>query len=259
MAAPAVQELQQLIAELGQSVNPQKQLIDESILANTTAGAAQEAGLGAQKDTQFKNIEQGAQNKGMFFSGFSPDEQAKYTAGTYLPALAQLQSTIAATRSNLLGKKADLDTDIYQKAFSTRENQKSQLNAYNTEQENRAFQAEQARIQREAAAAEAEKNRRHESSLAAASRSAAAAKEAVPTLSKNKAGGWEVSDSGMDLAGYARATGKDLITLLLQGDSKDRQAANWYLEKINKYGSARAPEFFAQLQKDRPTAFYRGG
>lgn len=257
MAAPVVQDLQALIAELGQSITPQKALIDQSIEANTNAGAAQEQGLGAQRDTAFKQIDQGAQNKGMYFSGASPDEQYKYTAGTYLPALANLQATIASTRAGLLGKKADLDTDVYQKAFSTRENQTNQLNAYNNEQEARAFQAEQARIAREAAAAEAEKDRRAAASTAAANR--AASNPAVPTLSKNKAGGWEVSDSGMDLAGYARATGKDLITLLLQGDAKDRQAANWYLEKINKYGADRAPEFFAQLQKDRPTAFYRGG
>lgn len=257
MAAPAVQDLQALIAELGQSVNPQKALIDQSIEQNTNAGAAQEQGLAAQKDTAFRTIDQGAQNKGMYFSGFSPDEQAKYTAGTYLPALAQLQATIASTRAGLLGKKADLDTDVYNKAFSTRENQKNQLNAYNNEQEARAFQAEQARIQREAAAAEAEKDRQFQARQAAATRSAAAA--ATPTISKNKAGGWDVSDSSMDLAGYARATGKDLITLLLQGDAKDRQAANWYLEKINKYGTKDAAKYFAELQRDRPTAFYRGG
>lgn len=257
MAAPVVQNLQDLIAELGKSVDPQKALIDQSIVANTNAGAAQEQGLAANKDTSFKQIDQNAQNKGMYFSGFSPDEQAKYTAGTYLPALANLQATIAGTRASLLGKKADLDTDIYQKAFSTRENQTNQKNAYEQEQERRVWEAEQARIQRDAAAAEAEKDRRAAASNAAASRSAS--NPALPTLAKNKVGGWEVSDPNMDLAGYARASGKDLITLLLQGDAKDQQAANWYLEKINKYGADRAPEFFAQLQKDRPTAFYRGG
>lgn len=257
MAAPVVQNLQDLIAELGASVNPQKALIDQSIEANTNAGAAQEAGLGAQRDTAFKQIDQGAQNRGMYFSGQAPDEQYKYTASTYLPALANLQATIASTRASLMGKKADLDTDVFNRAFSTRENQQNQLNAFNTEAQRREWEAEQARINREFQAAEAEKERRSAASIAASNR--AAANPAAPTLSKNKAGGWEVSDPNMDLAGYARATGKDLITLLLQGDSKDRQAANWYLEKINKYGADRAPEFFSQLQKDRPTAFYRGG
>lgn len=78
------------------------------------------------------------------------------------------------------------------------------------------------------------------------------------TLTKNSRGGWEVG-GGLDLAGYARATGADLITLLLQGDAEDRQAAKWYLEKINKYGTRDADKYFQELQQDRPTAFYRGG
>lgn len=255
---PPVRELQSLIAEQQQAIAPQKALIDQSIEQNAASGAAQEAGLAATQKKAFGNIEQAAQNKGMFFSGFSPDQQAEYTSSTYLPALAQLQATIAATRTNLLGKKADLDTDIYKSAFATRESDVAAKRTFDSEQERRAWEAEQARIQREAAAAEAERNRQHESRLASASRAASQAASAGPSLTKNKNGGWEVSD-GLDLAGYARATGKDLITLLQQGDAKDRQAAKWYVDKINKYGTKDAAKYFEELKRDRPTAFYRGG
>lgn len=94
--------------------------------------------------------------------------------------------------------------------------------------------------------------------LALARQKASSSGSGVPTLSKNKRGGWNVS-GGYDLAGYSRATGADLITLLLQGDEQDRQAANWYLEKLNKYGTKDADKYFQELQRDRPTAFYRGG
>lgn len=257
MAAPVVRDLQSLISEIGQSIQPQNQLLDQSIVANDNAGVAQEAGLGAKQTQAFKGIEQGAQNKGMFFSGFSPDQQAQYTSTTYLPALAELQRTIAGARAGLLGKKADLQTDVYNKAFQTRENDVSAKNTYDAEQERRAWEAEQARVAAERAAIEAEKDRQA-SARAASVRASSNTKAAAPTLTKNKNGGWDVS-GGYDLAGYARATGADLITLLSQGDAQDRQAAKWYQEKISKYGNADADKYFAELQRDRPTAFYRGG
>lgn len=88
----------------------------------------------------------------------------------------------------------------------------------------------------------------------------------LPTATKKKGGGYVVSGD-YDLAGYAKATGKDLITLLSQGDEKDKQAARWYSDKIRKYASTdnsdlnaqRASQFFYELQQDRPTAFYKGG
>ena len=104
---PEVRDLNALVTTLGEGVKGQKQLIDNDIVANEQSGVAQIQGLEARKDKEFKNIEQRASNKGMFFSGFSPDAQAGYTADTYLPALAQLQSVIAGTRSQLMGKKAD--------------------------------------------------------------------------------------------------------------------------------------------------------
>jgi hypothetical protein len=166
---PKVRELNSLVTEIGSSVKPQMDLINNDIAANDAAGAAQIAGLGARKDTAFKQIEQTAQDKGQFFSGFSPNEQATYTAGTYLPALAQLQQTIAQTRSGLLGKKADINKGVFNQAFQTREGDVNKQFQYQTAQEERAFQADQANIARQFEAGENAKAR-------AAQRSAAAAK-----------------------------------------------------------------------------------
>jgi hypothetical protein len=148
---PAVRDLQSLIKTQTDALAPQQALIDQSITANDNAGGAQEAGLAAKKDTAFQDITQGAQDKGMFFSGFSPNEQAKYTAGTYLPALAQLQATIAGTRASLLGKKADLNKGAFDVANQQYENDRKVLADWN-----------QMTAQQQFAASEAEKSRAFE-------------------------------------------------------------------------------------------------
>lgn len=172
--APQVRDLQALIAEQTASLKPQYDLIENDIVGNATAGAAQEAGLGARKDKAFKQIGQSSQDKGMFFSGFTPNEEAEYTAGTYLPALAQLQATIASTRSNLLGKKAELGKSAFDTATNIREQDISTKNSWDAAERQRAFQAEQDRISREATAAENEKNRRADAANSARGAAASA-------------------------------------------------------------------------------------
>lgn len=172
---PSVRSLKSLIAEQTKAITPQQQLIDQSIQQNDASGAAQIAGLGAQKDTAFSNIEQGAQNKGMYFSGFSPDEQAKYTAGTYLPALAQLQGTIAQTRNSLLGKKADLNTDVFKTASNIREADLQALRDWNKMTAEQKFNASEAEKQRAFEAQQKEADRRAAAAEGAAGRAAAAA------------------------------------------------------------------------------------
>lgn len=141
---PQVRDLQQLIAEQNASLQPQYDLIDKDIQANDNAGTAQIAGLEAKKTTAFKDISQGANNRGMFFSGFRPNEEATYTAGTYLPALAQLQSTIASARNSLLGKKADLGKGAFDTAFNTRERDVQTLAEWNQMTRQQQFQASEA-------------------------------------------------------------------------------------------------------------------
>jgi len=170
---PKVRELNSLVTEIGSSVKPQMDLINNDIAANDAAGAAQIAGLGARKDTAFKQIEQTAQDKGQFFSGFSPNEQATYTAGTYLPALAQLQQTIAQTRSGLLGKKADINKGVFDKAFATRQGDIGSMNDWNKMNQQQQFQARQDILQRDFQAKESARDRAASAANAAASRSGA--------------------------------------------------------------------------------------
>jgi len=156
---PQVRDLQSLIQQYSGSFDPQRQLIDQDLAGLDASGAAQQAGLAATQKKAFGQIEQQASDKGVFFSGFSPDAQAEYTAGTYLPELAKLQATIASGRSSLLGKRADLDSTARTSAISAQEGDRNALLTWQQQQEQRAFEAEQARLARDAQAAENSKNR----------------------------------------------------------------------------------------------------
>lgn len=166
---PQVRDLQALIAEQTAALQPQFQLLDQDIQTNAQAGAAQEQGLEAKKTKAFKNIGQAAQDRGMFFSGFAPNEEAEYTAGTYLPALAQLQATIAQTRSQLLGKKAELGKSAFDTAFQTREGDIGAKRTWDAQETQRRWEEQQAALDRDFKAKESAKDRA--AAAAAASRS----------------------------------------------------------------------------------------
>lgn len=178
---PTVRDLQTAIAQEQAALKPQQDIIDLQIASNDTSGLAQEAGLAAQQKTAFGQIEQGAQNKGMLFSGFTPDEQAKYTANTYLPALAQLQSTIAGTRAQLMGKKADLNKSAYDKASALVENDRAVLADWNKMTVQQQFQASEADKQRVYEATQREKDRQ-----AAAANTRAQINASQPTAAERK-------------------------------------------------------------------------
>lgn len=142
---------------------------------NAQAGAAQEAGLAATAQNSYGQIEQAAQDNGMFFSGFSADEQAKYNANTYLPALAGLQAQIAQTRSSLMGKKADLESSIFNKAVDMRENDRAVANDWKKMTAQQQFQAKQSQLDRDFQASQNALSRAEQ----AADRAAAAAQAAA--------------------------------------------------------------------------------
>lgn len=195
--APSVRDLQAAIAQENAALKPQQEILDTQMTANEQSGQAQQAGLAAQQKTTFGQIEQGAQNKGMFFSGFTPDEQAKYTANTYLPALANLQAAIANTRTSLLGKKADLSKAAYDKASALVENDKNLLADWNKMTAQQQFQASEAEKQRAFEAAQREKERSFTAGQNAMNRSAASVKEAGP------------SNQELFSSALARAAGED--------------------------------------------------
>lgn len=222
-AAPQVQDLNTLINQYTTALAPQKAVLDSQITANDTSGQQQTAGLGAAKDAAFSDITQGANDRGGYFSGFAPDQQAKYTAATYLPALAELQSTIAGTRSSLLGKEADLQTSANTSALGQQTTEQQALQKYNedqaaaaataaAQQKQNEFTANQAALDRAASAAAANTKA---NTITPAQQQAADFQAANSYLS-GKIGGdnkvspavWAAAEKGWVDAGYSSASFK---------------------------------------------------
>lgn len=152
-SAPAVQNLQDIVSQYTAAQAPQSQAIDNQITANDNSGATATQGINAAENTAFQGIDQKANDSGMYFSGFRPDQQAAYVGSTYLPALANLQKSIADTRNTLLGQKAALQTSANTDALTTEQDQQKSLDAWNTQQESEAAAQ---RLQQEAEAANAQ-------------------------------------------------------------------------------------------------------
>ena len=82
--------LAQEYANLGSIYDPQTALIQQQISQLPTQYEAQKSALEQAKINAFRDIGQTAQARGTFFSGFRPQEMARYTGERYLPALANL-------------------------------------------------------------------------------------------------------------------------------------------------------------------------
>lgn len=223
MAAPTVRDLNSLVNEIGAAYKPQQALLDTDISNAEKFNTQAVAGVDAAKTGAFGQIEQGAQNKGMFFSGFSPDAQAQYTAGTYLPKLAELQQTLAQTRSSLLGKKADINTDISNKAFTTREGDVNALRAWQQAEADRAFQIEQARLEREFQA------QQNAAQIAAQQRAAAASR------SYSGGGGSSSGGGGSSSGGSVTSNIQAMLTAAAGRDGKVNPSA-W--KQVASYAAA---------------------
>lgn len=86
--------LEQVVASLGSIYDPQVQSIQHQQADIPNQVAAEEQGLQAKQQTAFGDILNGARNRGagVAFGGIPLADQARYTADTYLPALANLHT-----------------------------------------------------------------------------------------------------------------------------------------------------------------------
>lgn len=83
--------LDQIIAELGGTYNPQIESLRRRQELIPGQVAEEEKGLQARQETAFGDIVSGARRRGLGFSGIPLSEQAKYTSTEFLPALARLR------------------------------------------------------------------------------------------------------------------------------------------------------------------------
>lgn len=135
MAAPAVQSLQDAVAQQTAANQPNLDNLTAQDQNITDSGVASKDALTGEQATQFGNITQSAQGHGVAFSGIPLDEQAKYTANTYLPAVAKLNQAIVDSRTALAGQKATMLSSINSQGLQTVNTQKSALQNWQDQQD----------------------------------------------------------------------------------------------------------------------------
>ncbi len=204
--APTVQTLDQLMADLTPGYAGQKDVIDKSIANTDATYKATDLALDAAKTQGFNQINEQATGKGTAFGGVPIEEQADYLSTKYLPGKQAAKAKQQEDTLTLQGQKASLDTDIRNRAFTSRDQQVSSLNQWNLQQAAQEAAAEAARIQRDFTASEAAKDRANSNAQAAASRAASAPKAVSPqqaalsVISQGLGGDGYVSPSTFQLA-----------------------------------------------------------
>lgn len=187
--APTVQTLDQIMAELQPGYTAQRGVIAKGIQNTNETYKASELALDAAKTQGFNQINEQATGRGLAFGGTPIAEQADYLSTKYLPGKQAAKAKQQQDILTLEGQNAALDTDIRNRAFSSRETQVGAQNQWNLQQEAQRAAAEAARIERDFRASEAEKERAAQNARDAANRAAAAAAQ-PKGLSGSELQGW---------------------------------------------------------------------
>lgn len=181
MNPPAVRTLDQLVAESKSVYDPLIANNNNMIASANTRLGEQQQGLDAAKVNAFGDITQASTRRGALFSGFTADQQARYTAEKYLPALANLRAANEQTIQGINADNLNIRSEQRKTALNTREGDLSKLYDYNKTMSERKWQTEQAE---KAYAREMEKLRA-EQAFAAAENSKARAATAASNASKS--------------------------------------------------------------------------
>ena len=129
--APSVQSLGDIMQELQPAVQGQVDVINAQKEANAGVYEAQRAGLDATKTREFNTINTQATGRGMTFSGIPLNEQAEYLSTKYLPGV---QASHAQQNADSLAydrQSADLNANVFNRAFDWRNQQTLTLNDWN--------------------------------------------------------------------------------------------------------------------------------
>lgn len=165
------QSLDEIIAGLNQAYQPQVDILNTERGGLGAKYDSQRTALDAQKVHGFNTINDNANAKGLAFSGIPMDEQANYLSTQYLPGMQKLTTQQNEDDLALQKSLASINSEKVLKATDLRRQQQTAYETYLENERQRAFQAEQSRLERANAAA-----------IAAANRAASAA-SATPSVS----------------------------------------------------------------------------
>lgn len=246
MAAPAVQNLNDVITSLTQANQPLLSNIDQQDQNISNSAVAATQGINAEKDAAFGNITNAANARGATFSGFTPDAQAKYTSATYLPQLAKLQQAIIDSRTALAGQKAGILSNINIQGNAQVQDQRTALQKWQDQQDQtaaeQAFQEKTLKEQQDFQRSQSELDRAATASNQERSLAAAAKKEAssVPTPTQFLASLFSHSDNnGTPLINQSGYTENVIIPQLAAnyGLTHDQAATLAYQYRKQYYGN----------------------
>jgi hypothetical protein len=137
------QDIQSILQELDAGYNPQRQAINDQIAQLQPQADAQVQGLNQQKDSAYRDISRSAADRGMYFSSIPSQDQSDYVQKTYVPALAQVQTSLNSTKSSLLDSLNNVNLDQRKTAYGIRDAQLTREQAAADAAAARAAQAAQ--------------------------------------------------------------------------------------------------------------------
>lgn len=151
MAAPVVQDLATILAELEPAYAASRGLYNQQIGQLPQMEAAGLQQLEGAKTNAFRDIARSANTRGLDFWGVPIEEQATYLGENYLPGITNLKQNTLQSTNQLQLALAQLEQDKYKTGLGTRQQQQSALDAFLEAERARAHEAQ---LQRERIAAE---------------------------------------------------------------------------------------------------------
>jgi hypothetical protein len=221
--------LDQILQELHAVYNPQKDQYNQALSQVDPQQQAEEQGLQAAKTDAFAQIDQGANRRGLFYSGMPIAEEQKYVGQNFLPSLANLRSKYAQQKFDLTNALNKVTSDEYSQAYGIHQNE------VDSEEKQREFDRQLAAQQ-------------------AAAKSSASSSFASPTLgtlgmgnagaqgsyTQKSGGGFAFSDGNgrpVSAATYSQITGIPFRSLLQQMAAAGDNGAKSALSFVgNDYG-----------------------
>lgn len=146
---PKVQSLASIMGTLNPSYTASQNIIKQQQAALPGEFNTQMEGLNVARQNAFRDINTGANSKGLAFSGIPSSEQMRYTGATYLPAVANLKSAQNKESLGLAQQMADLNKEQRSQALGIRQHQQDTLEQYLEAQRQREFEMQ--KMQRQAA------------------------------------------------------------------------------------------------------------
>lgn len=254
--------LDQVLAELGSTFDPQVENYRKRQEAIPGQIAEEEKGLDAKKEAAFGRILGGARQRGLGFSGIPLAEQAGYTGTEYLPALARLKQSgreqAMSLEDAVLGiqeRRRTLGTQIYEGELSREMEQQKMA------EQRRQFDLQLAAQERQAAAARAAAS---SGGFSLGGGGATAAAPASATMGfkngKSGAGGFafkSANGQNISAAAYAQAKGVPIANVLAEmARAGDKYAGAVYNQLKANQGLLNDPAYLNNIKRQYSALFW---